>query len=185
MVENKTPGPVHPMTWANRITIVRLLLTPLLVILLLNGSRLWPLYIFILAALSDVLDGAVARWRGEQTNLGKFLDPIADKLLLSSSFLVLAHLGRSPMWVFIVVFSRDLLILLGWNVITILSGKSEVHPRFLGKASTLVQMSTVMAILAFPGQSWPSLLIWPMVIVTILSMADYVWVGSKTLGDLA
>lgn len=185
MVENKTQTPVHPMTWANRITIVRLLLTPLLVILLLNGNRLWPLYIFILAALSDVLDGAVARWRGEQTNLGKFLDPIADKLLLSSSFLVLAHLGRYPMWVFIVVFSRDLLILLGWNVITILSGKSEVHPRFLGKASTLVQMSTVMAILAFPGQSWPSLLIWPMVIVTILSMADYVWVGSKTLGDLA
>lgn len=185
MEKIKTGGPVHPMTWANRITIVRLLLTPLLVILLLNGGRLWPLYIFILAAFSDVLDGAVARWRGEQTNLGKFLDPIADKLLLSSSFLVLAHLGRYPMWVFIVVFSRDLLILLGWNVITILSGKSEVHPRFLGKASTLVQMSTVMAILAFPGQAWPTFLVWPMVIITLLSMADYVWVGSKTLGDLA
>lgn len=185
MVDPKTSGARRPMTWANRITIVRILLTPLLVILLLRGERLWPLYIFMLAALSDVLDGAVARWLGEQTNLGKFLDPIADKLLLSSTFLVLAHLGRYPMWVFIVVFSRDLLILLGWNVITILSGKSEVHPRFLGKASTLVQMSTVMTVLACPGQSWTTILIWPMVIVTLLSMADYVWVGSKTLGELA
>lgn len=185
MVDQKPGGAHRPMTWANRITIVRILLTPLLVILLLRGERLWPLYIFMLAAFSDVLDGAVARWRGEQTRLGKFLDPIADKLLLSSTFLVLAHLGRYPMWVFIVVFSRDLLILLGWNVITILSGKSEVHPRFLGKASTLVQMSTVMIVLACPGQSWTTILIWPMVIVTILSMADYVWVGSKTLGELA
>jgi cardiolipin synthase len=185
MVEHKKSGAHGAMTWANRITIVRILLTPLLVILLLKGERLWPLYIFMLAAFSDVLDGAVARWRGEQTRLGKFLDPIADKLLLSSTFLVLAHLGRYPMWVFIVVFSRDLLILLGWNVITILSGKSEVHPRFLGKASTLVQMSTVMTVLACPGQSWTTILIWPMVIVTVLSMADYVWVGSKTLGELA
>ena len=72
---------VRPMSWANRITIVRILLTPLLAILLLSGNRLWPLYIFVLAALSDVLDGAVARWRREKTNLGKFLDPIADKLL--------------------------------------------------------------------------------------------------------
>ena len=185
MVENLARAPGHSMTWANRITIVRLLLTPLLVILLLNGNRLWPLYIFILAALSDDLDGAVARWRGEQTNLGKFLDPIADKLLLSSSFLVLAHLGRYPMWFFIFVFSRYLFILLGCNVITILSGKSEVHPRFLGKASTLAQMSTVMTVLACPGQAWTTVLIWPMVLITLLSMADYVWVGSKTLGDLA
>jgi cardiolipin synthase len=185
MEENKPRGPVRSLTWANRITIVRLLLTPLLLILLLKGERVWPLSIFILAALSDVLDGAVARWRGEQTKLGTFLDPIADKLLLSSSFLVLAHLGRYPMWVFIVVFSRDLLILLGWNVITILTGKSEVHPRWLGKASTLVQMATVMTLLACPGQSWTTILIWPMVTVTLLSMADYVWVGSKTLGELA
>ncbi len=173
------------LTWANRITIVRILLTPVLVILLLNGSRLWPLYIFALAAVSDILDGWVARWRQEVSRLGSFLDPIADKLLLSSTFLVLAHLGRTPMWVFIIVFSRDLLILLGWNVITILSGKSQIHPRLLGKASTFVQMSTVMAMLAFPGQTWPAHFVWPMVIVTLCSMADYVWVGTKTLGELA
>ena len=179
-----TPRRARRLNRSPRITIVRLLLTPLLVILLLRGERLWPLYIFILAALSDVLDGAVARWRGEQTTLGKFLDPIADKLLLSSSFLVLVHLGRVPMWVFIVVFSRDLMILLGWNVITILTGNYVVHPRWLGKATTLMQMTTVMAALAFPGQTWPAAMLWPMVFVTILSTADYVWVGSKTLGEL-
>jgi cardiolipin synthase len=172
------------LTWANRITIVRLFLTPLLVILLLMGNRLWPLYIFALAALSDVLDGAVARWRGEQTTLGRYLDPIADKLLLSSSFLVLAHMGRYPMWVFIVVFSRDLMILLGWNVLTILTQNRTIHPRLLGKASTFAQMTTIMAALAFPGQQWPMHLVWPMVIITMLSTADYMWVGSKTLGDL-
>jgi cardiolipin synthase len=94
------------LTWANRITIVRILLTPLLIILLLKGGRLWPLYIFALAAVSDILDGWVARWRQEVSRLGSFLDPIADKLLLSSTFLVLAHLGRTPMWVFVIVFSR-------------------------------------------------------------------------------
>ena len=179
-----TPRGRSPLTWANRITLLRLLLTPLLIILLLRGERLWPLYIFVLAALSDVMDGVVARWRNEQTTLGRFLDPVADKLLLSSTFLTLAILGRSPMWVFIVVLFRDLLILIGWNVLFILTRNARVEPRWLGKTTTLVQMSTVIAALSFPGQTWPSFLLVPMVMVTIASTVDYVWVGSRQLGEL-
>ncbi|MBK7545528.1 MAG: CDP-alcohol phosphatidyltransferase family protein [Elusimicrobia bacterium] len=178
------PAPRPRLTWANRITILRLLLTPLLVILLLKGERLWPLYIFLLAALSDILDGAVARWRNEQTLLGKFLDPVADKLLLSSSFLILALLGRTPMWVFIVVLFRDLLILIGWNVMFILTRVPRIEPRALGKATTFAQMATVIALLTFPGQPWPKFLTLPMIVVTVLSTIDYVWVGSQRLGEL-
>jgi cardiolipin synthase len=172
------------VTWANRITIVRLLLTPVLVILLLKGERLWPLYIFLLAALSDILNGAVARWRNEQTTLGQFLDPVADKLLLSSSFLILSLLGRTPLWVFIIVLFRDLLILIGWNVLFILTRVPRIEPRALGKATTFAQMATVISMLTFPGQPWPKFLTIPMIVVTVLSTVDYVWVGSQRLGEL-
>src|SRR5688572_6313640 len=119
------------MTWANRITIVRLLLTPIIIIGFIRQAPTWPLALFCFAAFTDFLDGAVARWRGERTKLGAYLDPIADKLLLSASFLALAHNGVLPFWVFIVVFSRDLLILIGWNVVYVLTKLSAVEPRFL------------------------------------------------------
>lgn len=172
------------LTWANRITLVRLFLTPLVVIGLLQEARWWPLGIFLLAAVTDFLDGAVARWRGEQTVLGKFLDPIADKLLLSATFLVLAHQGVFPLWSFVLVFSRELMILIGWNVIYILTKSAAVEPRWAGKSTTFLQMATVIVALALPLSALQTFVFWAMTLATVVSTGDYVWVGSKKLGEL-
>ena len=172
------------MTLANKITILRLVLTPVLVIGLLQGSELWPLVIFVLSAITDVLDGAAARWRGERSLLGSFLDPLADKLLIVSTTLTLAHLGRLPMWVFVVIFSRDLLIFLGWNIIYILTQNFSITPRWPGKATTLLQMASIVTLLVGPLQPFSPYVLWAMIGLTAVSTVDYVWVGAKRLSEI-
>jgi cardiolipin synthase len=173
------------MTLANRITLIRLLLTPVVIIALMTqGPSVWAISIFLVAALTDALDGFVARRRGQLTTLGRFLDPIADKLLLSATFLALAHRGLVPMWVFIIVFSRDLLILIGWNVIYILTKTFTVEPRWLGKLSTFSQMAAVVIILAFHDAALGRAVAGLMIVFTSLSTIDYVWVGARKLGEL-
>ncbi len=173
------------MTLANKITILRIVLVPVFIIGLLLESQRWPLIIFAFSALTDVLDGAVARKRGERTVLGSFLDPTADKLLLVGAYLTLAHMRLVPMWVFVVVFSRDLLIVLGWNIIYILTHNREITPRWLGKGTTFLQMATVIMLLLGPlTQTVAPVFVWAMVLVTTASTIDYVWVGAKKLSAL-
>jgi cardiolipin synthase len=172
------------LTLANKITVGRLLSIPLLVIVLLLGWDRAALVVFAASALSDALDGLVARRLKQKTVLGSYLDPLADKLLLSSTYLVLAHGDRLPMWVFVLVFSRDVMILLGWNVIYILTRTFTVEPRWPGKAATFSQMALVLLCLSGGGgAAWPPVF-WAMVAATGASMVDYVWVGAKKLSVL-
>lgn len=172
------------MTLANKITIARIVLIPPILVGFLLRAPVWPVALFVLSALSDVLDGAVARLRGERTPLGSLLDPIADKLLLISSFMALVHLDLVPVWAFVVVFSRDLLVFLGWGVIYILTRSAAITPRWLGKFSTLTQMLSVIALLAPPLAPLREPLLWTMLALTSLSTLDYVWVGAKRLNQL-
>lgn len=172
------------MTLANKITIARILLIPVFIIGLLENARGWPVVIFILSSLTDVLDGAAARWRKEKTVLGSFLDPVADKLLIVSTYLTLSHLRLIPMWVFVVVFSRDLLILIGWNIIYVLTQNASLTPRWLGKSTTLLEMLTVIVLLIPPLRTGLPFFLWTMVVVTAASTADYIWVGAKKLNEL-
>jgi cardiolipin synthase len=172
------------MTLANQITIARIVLIPVFVIGLLQRAVVWPLLIFLFSAATDVLDGFIARRRGERTVLGSFLDPVADKLLLVSSFLTLAHLGLVPMWVFVVVFSRDFLILVGWNIIYILTQNARLTPRWPGKSTTFLQMLSVILLLVLPGSASAHAVVWLMVAATAVSTVDYVWVGAKRLSEL-
>jgi cardiolipin synthase (CMP-forming) len=172
------------MTLANRITILRIVLVPVLVIGLLQGAEVWPAILFIFSAFTDVMDGAAARWRQERTTLGSYLDPLADKLLLVSTFLVLAHRQMIPMWVFVVIFSRDLLIFIGWNIIYILTQNSKPAPRLLGKLSTFCQMAAIATILVGPLRPVHPVFLWIMIAVTAASAVDYVWVGAKRLHQL-
>ncbi len=141
----------------------------------------WTLAIFAFAILTDLLDGAVARYRKERTRLGSFLDPLADKLLITATFVVLSYIGRIDLWIFVAIFSRDLIIVLGWAIVYILTGSSAIEPRPLGKISTMLQMGAAIALL-FPV---PDLIgIWLlrlMIFFTFLSAADYIWVGSRKL----
>jgi cardiolipin synthase len=172
------------VTLANKITLIRILLIPVFIIGLLHRAAVWPLSVFVFLALTDVLDGALARRLNQRTVLGTFLDPVADKLLLNATFLVLSFQMRVPVWIFVLAFSRDLLILLGWNIIYVLTRNSTIEPRWLGKSTTLVQMLSVVVLLSrFLAPARPFFLVL-MAAVTALSTLDYVWLGGKKLNQL-
>ena len=174
------------MTLANRITLLRIALIPVFVILFLEQRddpmiKKWMLAVYAFAIFTDVLDGLAARMRGEKTPLGTFLDPLADKLLVTASFILLTYRGDIALWAFVVVFSRDLIIVLGWTIVYILTSSSKIEPRSLGKATTFMQMSACIALL-FPVPV--EIAVWivrGMILVTALSALDYMWVGSKSL----
>ncbi len=174
------------MTLANRITILRIALIPVFVILFLERRENplltnWMLGVYAFAIFTDLLDGLAARIRKERTPLGTFLDPMADKLLITASFILLTYRGDIPLWVFVVVFSKDLITVLGWTIVYILTSSSKIQPRPLGKATTFLQMTACIALL-FPVP--PGITYWivrAMVVVTSLSALDYMWVGSQRL----
>ena len=118
------------MTLANQITILRIILIPVTVIMLVERKMGWAFGLLLFSTLTDLADGLAARIRGEQTLIGAFLDPMADKLLLASVYLTMTALRIIDIWVFVVIFSRDLLIVLGWGVIYILTGSSKLLREF-------------------------------------------------------
>jgi cardiolipin synthase len=137
------------MTLANQLTILRICLVPLLVILLVYGFYDWGLVVFIVAGITDALDGLVARLRQERTELGTLLDPLADKLLVTSSFIVLSlpspHLAvRIPPWIAILSISRDAGILLAVLVFNLMVARRSFPPSLLGKMTTLVHILTIV-----------------------------------------
>src|SRR5438477_11775931 len=110
------------MTLANKITILRIIAIPIFIILLIQHAFGWARGLFIAMVLSDAVDGALARIRRERTPLGSFLDPLADKLLLVATYVTFTAIGSMAVWVFIAVLSRDMLIVLGWSIVFILTG---------------------------------------------------------------
>jgi cardiolipin synthase (CMP-forming) len=135
------------LTLPNQLTFLRLGFLPLFIITILYRRYPWALAILILAALTDGLDGWLARSLNQGTALGAYLDPIADKLLLSSSFLVLALEGKMRWWLTILVFSRDVLILITAAVIFATAGHRQFPPSVYGKLTTLVQILLIFTVL--------------------------------------
>ena len=172
------------MTLANKITVLRIIAIPICIIALLEQSMQWARAIFVLSVFSDALDGAIARIRGERTPLGTFLDPLADKLLLVSTFVAYAYLGWIPVWIFIAVLSRDMLIILGWTVVYILTGNSKIEPRMLGKITTALQMMVILGKMFNAPPELYHAVLHTMIAATILSACDYVWVGNTRLGPV-
>jgi cardiolipin synthase len=172
------------MTLANKITVFRILAIPLFVIALIEGAWGWAQGLFVFCVFSDALDGTIARLRGERTPLGTFLDPLADKLLLLAAYVTLTYLHELPLWVFVAVFSRDLLILLGWLLVYILIDNRKIEPRPLGKVTTALQMATIIAKLFHMPEPLYHATLHTMIAVTILSALDYIWVGNKRLSRI-
>ena len=133
------------MGLANWLTTLRILLIPVFVTLLVYRRAGWAVLVFCAASLTDLLDGYIARTRGRQTRLGAFLDPVADKLLLTSAFITLTYLKVIPFWISAVVVSRDLMLSVGVLVIHVAGGTVHPTPSWLGKASTLFQVATVLS----------------------------------------
>ncbi len=136
------------MTVANMITILRLLLVPAVVFWLLSGQMQLAFAGFLIAGLSDALDGFIARHFNQKSTLGSYLDPIADKLLLVSVFIVLAVLGELPLWLVILAVSRDCLIVLAVGLSAMMGAPVEVRPLLVSKANTAVQIGLAAVVLA-------------------------------------
>jgi cardiolipin synthase len=135
------------LTAANQLTILRMLLIPAFVILLLYGYRGWALTTFLVAGLTDLLDGLIARATGQKTTLGAWLDPMADKLLLVTMFIVLTLPGigsanQLPVWFTVLVISRDVAIVLTVAVVNLAVGPRTFRPSIFGKIATATYIMT-------------------------------------------
>lgn len=136
------------MTIPNIITLFRFLLVPLVVFALLDGEWSWAFAGFVAAAISDGIDGFIARTFNQRSELGAYLDPIADKLLLVSVFVVLGYMGKLPLWLVVAAVSRDSLIVGGVVLSTVMSKPVAMKPIFVSKANTALQLVLASLVLA-------------------------------------
>lgn len=180
------------MNFANKISTFRILSVPFFIASLLyyrSGQReymrLAALGIFIIAALSDAVDGYIARKTRQKSKAGLVLDPLADKILLMSAFICLTFIRefaiRFPFWVTFIIISRDILILLGAVVVYIVKQEINIMPTRWGKLTTTFQMLAVAFLLLQASRNLSQPLWWAAVFFTVISGADYIKRGFKTL----
>jgi cardiolipin synthase len=164
----------------NLLTGIRILLVVPLIYVLRQENYFLSLWIIIVAGASDGLDGFLAKHYQWQSRLGSILDPLADKLLLISSFIVLALLGHLPYWLMLLVLSRDLVIILGALAYHFFIGSLEMEPALLSKLNTLCQILLIVAIIVsqLPGLEILRVVDWLIYLValtTVLSGIQYIW----------
>jgi cardiolipin synthase len=175
------------MNLPNALTLTRVLLIPLFVIFLISKSFQNALIIFVIAGVTDALDGFLARIWHQRTELGAYMDPIADKLLLASGFVTLAILHIIPSWLTVIVISRDIIIVLGCWVLTLTDHTPTIRPRFTSKITTCLQTLTVIWAL-FSALHWKGAFLFPFLVkltafFTILSGVQYIYIGNKLLTE--
>jgi cardiolipin synthase len=175
---------------ANQLTLLRMALAPLLVVLILSGERVWALVVFVVAGVTDLLDGLIARLGRQQTTLGAMLDPVADKILLSSAFVALTWSDglpvSIPIWLTVTTISRDAIILASVAIINLTVERRVFYPSLLGKLSTGSQLVTVALVLLVNATGWPSpYLRYVFVLTLVLTVASalhYVYAASVRRG---
>ena len=181
------------MSLANKLSLFRILLVPGFVLCLVyyrpaeaEGLRYLAVLLFALAVVTDAVDGYLARAEHQASRLGAILDPAADKLLLVTAYLSLSLLRtlpeeyRLPAWVPILVLSRDLIIVLGWLLIVLVTGDLQAIPSRLGKATTFFQMLTIVSVLLF-GLPFTRPILWTAMGLTVLSGIGYLRRGNQLL----
>ncbi len=168
-------------SYPNLLTLLRLGFVPFVVNSIMDGHYGIALTLFVLAGISDGLDGLLARSLGQRTKLGEYLDPIADKLLISTLFLVLSAMHRIPWRVTVVVFGRDLIILIVCTLVYATTSLRDFRPSLLGKANTVAQIVTLGATLLVEVAPWLWVAavkkagIWTVFSLTIVSALHYVY----------
>lgn len=176
------------LTIPNLITLARILLTPLFIIFLIQGRYHHALLIFLLAGVSDLADGLIARTWQQKSNLGSYLDPLADKLLMAASFVTLSIYHSIPSWLTVVVLSRDVILALGVLIFRLADYPLMIRPSLAGKWTTTLQVATVFLVLvAKIWPIWPEVLLaffWATAALTILSGMQYVYGGLKTMNRM-
>jgi cardiolipin synthase len=171
------------LTPANQLTLLRMLLIPAFVILVVYGYLGWALVVFALAGITDALDGLIARWSDQKTSVGAWLDPMADKLLLVTTFVVLTLPGldlanRLPIWLTVLIISRDVGIVLTVAVVTLAVGPRTFRPSVYGKVATATYILTAVVAMLFNYLRYHSvvvdLFIWASLAITLVSGLHYI-----------
>jgi cardiolipin synthase len=174
------------LTVANQLTLLRMGLAPLLVVLVLQGRMTWALIVFVVAGVTDALDGLIARLGGQQTTLGAMLDPVADKVLMTSSFIALTW-GSGlaftiPVWLTVVILSRDAIIIVSVAIVNLTLGRRIFYPSLLGKLSTVSQLLTVGFVLLANVAGRGGAALWYLfaatLVLTVTSALHYVYLAS-------
>jgi cardiolipin synthase len=173
------------LTIPNLITLFRILLTPLFIIFLIQGNYRKALGVFILAGVSDLADGLIARTWQQKSRLGSYLDPLADKILMSASFVTLAIYKQIPPWLTVVVLSRDVALAMGVVVFRLADIPLVVRPSLAGKWTTTFQLITVGFVLLNKIWRFPPLVLpvffWITCILTTVSGLQYFYRGIKQM----
>jgi len=172
------------MSIPNILTVIRILLTPVFVISIIKNSLILALMIFAIASITDALDGLIARYFNQKTELGAHLDPIADKLLLSSAYVCLAIINNIPNWLTVIVISRDVIIMIGMAICYINNVHVTISPSYASKATTLCQLLTITIALTnkfFQLTTSLTIFCWLTAFLTIFSGLHYVFLGMKLL----
>ena len=170
------------MNLPNKLTIFRVILVIPFVALMLNGYDLWAVAVFIIASLTDLLDGKIARKYNLITDFGKFMDPLADKLLVCAAMICLVEMGRLPAWMVIVIISREFIIS-GFRLVASDNG-IVIAAGIWGKLKTVCQMIMIIVLIADFGGIFDmigTVLIWLSLILTVISLVDYLYTNRQVL----
>lgn len=188
------------LTIANILTICRMVLIPLLITLILSNHHVWAFVVFVLAGVTDLLDGLLARWLKQSSRLGAFLDPAADKLLMTACFIILSipdhpktlpdyeAANHIPIYLTIVTISRDVFIVMIALLIHLTSGLGSFPPTVLGKLTTATQLITVGTVLLLNALAMPMPiliqgLVWLTLAMTLSSGLHYIYHAARLAGD--
>jgi cardiolipin synthase len=181
---------MNAFTLANQITLLRMLLVPAFVSLVVYGHLGWALVVFAVAGLTDMLDGLIARWSGQQSSLGAWLDPMADKLRAVSTFIVLTVPGLGlanplPIWLTVMIITRDVVIVATVAIVNLAVGRRTFRPSIFGKAATATYMMTVVVAMFFNYLGYHSaivdLFVWASLTITLVSSLHYIRHASRII----
>ena len=182
------------LTAANQVTLVRMLLVPAFVILVVYGHLGSALLVFMFAGLTDLLDGLIARWSGQQSTLGAWLDPMADKLLAVSTFVVLTIPGlglanRLPIWLTVMIITRDVVIVATVAIVNLAVGRRTFRPSIFGKIATATYMMTAVVAMFFNYLGYHSMIVdtfvWASLAITLISSLHYIRHASQIIDTTA
>lgn len=169
------------MNVPNSLTVLRILLVPVFVMFLISGRYDYALATFLIAGITDGLDGTIARAANQRTTLGAYLDPLADKLLLMSAFATLAFLELVPLWIAILVVVRDVLLVIATLVAKATASRVDISPSLLGKGTTVVQLLYILLVVILTSRRVDLQIIQPVLYVmvgfTVLSGLHYLYRG--------
>jgi cardiolipin synthase len=177
-------------TPANQLTLLRMLLIPAFVILVVYGEFGWALGIFMAAGITDGLDGLLARLTDQKTSIGAWLDPMADKLLLVTTFVVLTWPGlglanRFPIWLTVCIISRDVVIVLTVAIVNLAIGRRTFRPSIFGKIATAMYMLTAVVALVYNYLGRHStlfeVLVWASLAITLISAFHYIFHAARII----